>query len=250
MGTSAGTCAVSRLPIHDGDPVVVVTMRKNVKLQMYCDDGDIGTYRVLSALSHLFMYDYMTLEERRGQDFYNEKATFYAERINHRTGQPFTEADIQERVAESIQDKLDSIQRFAEDVVITRGKYNEYSYVVDEQGNKIWDWQNERESVFFMVCAKIWDRLTASTTNQHVTMWKTVEVLPEHMHIERAYVFVHKCYLARLEIIEQSPLFPGDGHNEYWEAQKEIQAVIDAARAAKYQRELEYGWFDEGEDEE
>jgi hypothetical protein len=244
MGTSAGTCAVSRLPIHEGDPVVVVTMRESVKMHMNCDDGDIGTYRVLSALSHLFMYDYMTLEERRGKEFYAEKAALFSGRVNLRTGKNFTEADIQERVAESIQDKLDAIQRFANDVVITRGKYNEYSYVVDEQDNKVWDWQDEQKSVFFIVRAEIWDSLTANATNQHVTMWKTVTVLPEHMHIERVYVFVSKCYLARLEIIEQSPLFPGDGRNEYWDAQREVEAVVTAVRAAKYQQEVDNGWFE------
>lgn len=247
MGTSAGTCAVSRLPIHDGDPVVVVTLRDSIKLHMYCDDGGIGTYRVLTALSHLFMYDYMTLEERRGQDFYNEKAAFCAGRTNPRTKLPYTEAEIKERVEDAIQEKLDSMQRFANDVVITRGKYNEYSYVVDDQDVKIWDWQDERKSVFFIVHADIWDQLTASATDQHKTLWKTVAVQPEHMHVERVLVLVGKCYLARIEIIDQCPFFPSDGRDEYWDAQKEIGAVIDAARTAKYKRELEKGWFGDEE---
>lgn len=252
MGTSAGTCAVSRLPIHEGDPVVVVTIRESVRLHMNCEGGGIGTYRVLTALSHLFMYDYTTLEEMQSEAGRAERRAFYAQRNDYITKMPYTPAGIEERIAYAIADKIDAIQSFVSDVVVTRGKYNEYSTVQNDKDETVWEWKKEHEqgNTFFIVHADIWDRLTANVTNQHKTLWKTVVVQPEHMHVERVYVFVSKCYLARIELIDHCELFPSDGRNEFWDAQQEIEMAISAAKKDKYNQQLERGWFDEDEDEE
>lgn len=142
MGCFDYTCALTRLPIHSGDPVVYVEYR-NICHTGNRDKG-CSTYRFLQYTHEATQPFQHTLSEIRSR----------VERLSLR----YKEVDVEKEIADTLQEHMNNARNR---IVIVHGEYNDYGGIdIGEVTYPDREIRIDDYNVYFFVHQEAWDAYT------------------------------------------------------------------------------------------
>lgn len=165
MGCFDSTCAVTNLPIHYGDPIVYVEMKKSAY--------KANTHGLMAALHQINSMDKKDFIKR------SQISMDIVRRIRTKAGQDISDDEHQKYI---LLDAIADMQKIKDEVFIYYGFYNDYGAVTDVEGSFEGLYPEQEVYLsdrYFFVHRGVWDHF--DTGDDH----KTLEAIVREMYKAR-----------------------------------------------------------------